>query len=197
MLKRAASNCASPPGRLRRTGPPPDRLPARGAPTRGFRRLPGVARGTVQARLDRLQATGVITRLGPHVNPKALATRSSRSPSSRWSRCRGATCSPGWSPCQTCSRRTSPPAPATSPAASRPRTTTTYAPLSHHPGHPRHPAGLDTHLADRGDSLSRRTAARRSRAGRGGLTRHDRCRGPRGASATSVLAGCLRVVFPV
>lgn len=35
------------------------------------RRL-GVARGTVQARLQRLLATGVISKLGPHVNPKAL-----------------------------------------------------------------------------------------------------------------------------
>jgi DNA-binding Lrp family transcriptional regulator len=45
------------------------------APYQGFqeaaRRL-GIARGTVQARLERLLAAGVITRLGPYVNPKAL-----------------------------------------------------------------------------------------------------------------------------
>ena len=35
------------------------------------RRL-GVARGTVQARLDRLQARGVITGFGPEVDPAAL-----------------------------------------------------------------------------------------------------------------------------
>src|SRR6516164_8779755 len=35
------------------------------------RRL-GVARGTVQARLDRLQARGVITGYGPQVSPAAL-----------------------------------------------------------------------------------------------------------------------------
>jgi DNA-binding Lrp family transcriptional regulator len=35
------------------------------------RRL-GVARGTVQARLERLQAAGVITKLGPHISPRAL-----------------------------------------------------------------------------------------------------------------------------
>lgn len=35
------------------------------------RRL-GVARGTVQARLDRMQATGVITGFGPDVSPAAL-----------------------------------------------------------------------------------------------------------------------------
>jgi len=37
----------------------------------GSRRL-GVARGTVQARLDRLQARGVITGYGPEVDPAAL-----------------------------------------------------------------------------------------------------------------------------
>ena len=36
-----------------------------------FRRL-GVARGTVQARLDRMQARGVITGFGPAVDPAAL-----------------------------------------------------------------------------------------------------------------------------
>ena len=35
------------------------------------RRL-GVARGTVQARLDRMQATGVITGYGPDIDPAAL-----------------------------------------------------------------------------------------------------------------------------
>jgi DNA-binding Lrp family transcriptional regulator len=35
------------------------------------RRL-GVARGTVQARLDKLAATGVITGWGPHLEPEAL-----------------------------------------------------------------------------------------------------------------------------
>src|ERR1035438_3694974 len=35
------------------------------------RRL-GVARGTVQARLDRLQARGVITGYGPEIDPAAL-----------------------------------------------------------------------------------------------------------------------------
>src|SRR6266849_8924661 len=35
------------------------------------RRL-GVARGTVQARLDRLQARGVVTGYGPEVDPAAL-----------------------------------------------------------------------------------------------------------------------------
>ena len=38
------------------------------------RRL-GVARGTVQARLDRLQARGVVTGYGPDVNPVALGYR--------------------------------------------------------------------------------------------------------------------------
>jgi DNA-binding Lrp family transcriptional regulator len=38
------------------------------------RRL-GVARGTVQARLDRLQRTGVITGYGPDVDPAALGHR--------------------------------------------------------------------------------------------------------------------------
>lgn len=37
----------------------------------GSRRL-GVARGTVQARLDRLQARGVITGYGPEIDPGAL-----------------------------------------------------------------------------------------------------------------------------
>ena len=35
------------------------------------RRL-GVARGTVQARLDRLQARGVVTGYGPEIDPAAL-----------------------------------------------------------------------------------------------------------------------------
>jgi len=35
------------------------------------RRL-GVARGTVQARLDKLAATGVVTGWGPHLSPEAL-----------------------------------------------------------------------------------------------------------------------------
>jgi len=35
------------------------------------RRL-GVARGTVESRLEHLLASGVITKLGPYVNPKAL-----------------------------------------------------------------------------------------------------------------------------
>lgn len=35
------------------------------------RRL-GVARGTVQSRLDRLEASGVVTGFGPHVDPAAL-----------------------------------------------------------------------------------------------------------------------------
>jgi len=38
------------------------------------RRL-GVARGTVQARLDRLQSRGVITGYGPDVDPAALGHR--------------------------------------------------------------------------------------------------------------------------
>ncbi len=38
------------------------------------RRL-GVARGTVQARLDRLQARGVVTGYGPEVDPAALGYR--------------------------------------------------------------------------------------------------------------------------
>ena len=38
------------------------------------RRL-GVARGTVQARLDRLQASGVITGYGPDIDPAALGHR--------------------------------------------------------------------------------------------------------------------------
>src|SRR5262249_61646974 len=38
------------------------------------RRL-GVARGTVQARLDRLQARGVVTGYGPDIDPAALGHR--------------------------------------------------------------------------------------------------------------------------
>lgn len=37
-----------------------------------FARLLGVARGTVQARLDRMTADGVITDFGPNLSPKAL-----------------------------------------------------------------------------------------------------------------------------
>jgi DNA-binding Lrp family transcriptional regulator len=55
----------------------------------GSRRL-GVARGTVQARLDRLADRGVITGYGPEVDPAALGsgrpgppTVSSPSPASR------------------------------------------------------------------------------------------------------------------
>src|SRR5258708_36163456 len=40
----------------------------------GSKRL-GVARGTVQARLDRLQSRGVITGYGPDVDPAALGYR--------------------------------------------------------------------------------------------------------------------------
>ena len=40
-----------------------------------MRRRLGVARGTAQARLDRLQARGVVTGYGPDVNPVALGYR--------------------------------------------------------------------------------------------------------------------------
>ncbi|MFJ7998354.1 Lrp/AsnC family transcriptional regulator [Streptomyces sp. NPDC096310] len=39
---------------------------------REYARLLGVARGTVQARLDRLERDGVITGTGPHLSPAAL-----------------------------------------------------------------------------------------------------------------------------
>ena len=39
---------------------------------REYARVLGVARGTVQARLDRLQARGVVTGYGPDVDPAAL-----------------------------------------------------------------------------------------------------------------------------
>ena len=56
-------------------GRPADRPAGRASPGSGVlecaRRL-GVARGTVQARLDRLQARGVIRGFGPEVDPAAL-----------------------------------------------------------------------------------------------------------------------------
>ena len=87
------------------------------------RRL-GVARGTVQARLDRLQARGVVTGYGPDIDPAALdhavtafvtleirqaggttRSRSGLRPSPRCSRCTRSpgpgTCSAGWSPART------------------------------------------------------------------------------------------------
>ena len=44
---------------------------ASSTPTRGSRRL-GVARGTVQARLDKLESSGVVTGWGPDLSPEAL-----------------------------------------------------------------------------------------------------------------------------
>ena len=62
------------------------------------RRL-GVARGTVQARLDRLQSNGVIRGFGPtSIRPRS-ATRSPPSPPWRSNRARGRTCGPTWRPC--------------------------------------------------------------------------------------------------
>ena len=48
------------------------RVRFRFADDREFARLLGVARGTVQARLDRMTADGVITGFGPDLSPAAL-----------------------------------------------------------------------------------------------------------------------------
>ena len=63
-----------PPGRVDRLDAAADRTARRRAPGRragGFP-APRVARGTVQARLERLQDRGVITGYGPDVDPAAL-----------------------------------------------------------------------------------------------------------------------------
>ena len=64
----------SSPGRVDRPGRRPDRTARRRAQGRRARGLPAppVARGTVQARLERLQERGVITGYGPDVDPAAL-----------------------------------------------------------------------------------------------------------------------------
>ncbi len=50
---------------------------------REYARILGVARGTVQARIDRLERDGVITATGPVLSPPPSATRSSPSCTSR------------------------------------------------------------------------------------------------------------------
>lgn len=57
------------------------------------RRL-GVARGTVQARLDRLQSNGVIRGFGPDVDPRRSAIRSPRSRRWRSNRAKAPMCEP-------------------------------------------------------------------------------------------------------
>lgn len=63
---------------------------------REYARILGVARGTLQARLDRLERDGVITGTGPALSPRRSGTRSSRSSTSRSRRAISKTSATRW-----------------------------------------------------------------------------------------------------